>query len=884
MPTNRAPNCEPIPGYRLLEPLGRGGYGEVWKCEAPGGLFKAIKFVPGPGDALSDSGGGARRELKALQLIKTIRHPFLLALDRVETVDGDLVVVMELADKSLHDLLQEHRRAGRLGVPREELLGYLREAAEVLDLMNHEHQLQHLDVKPRNLFLLHQHVKLADFGLVGDLGGGLPDSDISESITPLYAAPETFLGKITAFSDQYSLAITYQELLTGILPFAGKNVRQLALAHVQGLPDLSPLPEADRPVVTRALAKEPKARFASCLEFVAALEAVGPGHLPSVRRLRNTPTELTLDELAHTSVSGDTAPRTPSARKANPVAGGSALVSGHQLLECIGRLPVGEIWKARSANGSPRLIKLILAPEPPADDADTDPVALLQSLRHESLAPLEIVRCPGRRLALITDPGDGTLLERLTEGQHSGLPGIARPELLNLLRPVADALDDLYRTYRIQHLGLTPRMLVLHGEQVRILDYGLIELLWIPAGFEAPAVNTRYCAPELFARQSSRVCDQYSLALIYQELLTSVHAFRNVNPRQMANPRLRGNPDVGLLPGTDRPIVLRALHLDPDQRYSSCAEFIAALDEIGMPGPSEGPAHWGHASGGAASRPSGFASAHARAGRQPRANLHPQTAGELRKLIAAEVAAASAGREFLATDSIRYALCRGGCKGSADELQLEAHCFGRLLPGTVSLKLEGFREQWRAERWAVPDGKKGEGGAVVVFFLRMCTSLWQKAIGRQPGLEVRLDLRIPADGSDKLSEVIVHLRTHGCSGERAEEVLTQQGPRILESLRSCLQLHTEQRSEPRMPYPLPLQVEPLLPGGQVGEAILAQGKDITTGGIGLYLPCPPTTSEVYLHLSPAHRDPFTVPARVVRCHPCQDGRFEVGLCFAWDEI
>ena len=43
----REPNAEPIPGYRLIEPLGSGGFGEVWKCEAPGGMFKAIKFVYG---------------------------------------------------------------------------------------------------------------------------------------------------------------------------------------------------------------------------------------------------------------------------------------------------------------------------------------------------------------------------------------------------------------------------------------------------------------------------------------------------------------------------------------------------------------------------------------------------------------------------------------------------------------------------------------------------------------------------------------------------------------------------------------------------------------------------------------------------------------------
>src|SRR5262249_55464832 len=94
--------------------------------------------------------------------------------------------------------------------------------------------------------------------------------------------------------------------------------------------------------------------------------------------------------------------------------------------------------------------------------------------------------------------------------------------------------------------------------------------------------------------------DQYSLALMFQELLTGTHAFRNLNPRQMANPRQRGNPDLSMLSSADRVLVGRALHPDPAQRFATCSEVILALAAVpggaaaALPGatgaPTAGPA------------------------------------------------------------------------------------------------------------------------------------------------------------------------------------------------------------------------------------------------------------------------------------------------------
>jgi serine/threonine protein kinase len=270
-----ASQSEPIPGYRLIERLGRGGFGEVWKAEAPGGLLKAIKFVFGDLEGAGENGRPAEQELKALARVKTIRHPYILSLERYDIIDGQLIIVMELADRNLWDRFRECRNQGLEGIPRDELLRYMAETAEALDLMNNQYQLQHLDIKPQNIFLIHNHVKVADFGLVKDFEG--MRATVTGGVTPVYAAPETFDNWASRYSDQYSLAIVYQELLTGKRPFDGSNTRQLLLQHISGVPDVSPLPPSDRDAINRALSKNPEDRFPSCTDLVNALQRASAG-------------------------------------------------------------------------------------------------------------------------------------------------------------------------------------------------------------------------------------------------------------------------------------------------------------------------------------------------------------------------------------------------------------------------------------------------------------------------------------------------------------------------------------------------------------------------------------------------------------------------------
>jgi formylglycine-generating enzyme required for sulfatase activity len=261
--------ARPLPEYELVRKLGAGGFGEVWHARGPGGLDVALKFI-------RLDARGSHLEVRALEVMKTIRHPNLVSLFGVWEKEGLLILAMELCERTLHDRLREALAQKLPSIPVKELLNYMRDAASGLDAL-HARQVQHRDVKPMNLLLLARGVKVSDFGLAKLLERSIASN--TGAMTPAYAAPEFMKGQIAQHSDQYSLAVSYFELRTGRLLFEG-SIQQIMYGHLEREPDLSRLVAEERAVMARALAKEPDKRWPSCKAFVNALIKAHQGRKP----------------------------------------------------------------------------------------------------------------------------------------------------------------------------------------------------------------------------------------------------------------------------------------------------------------------------------------------------------------------------------------------------------------------------------------------------------------------------------------------------------------------------------------------------------------------------------------------------------------------------
>ncbi|MCH0571966.1 serine/threonine protein kinase [Streptomyces sp. MUM 136J] len=253
-----------VPGYTESLELGSGASGRVvLAVHEETGVPVAVKYLS---DSLRTRPGFVHEFRAEARLLGGLQSPHVTGLyEYVESPDG-AAIVMELVDGvSLRTLL-----AGQGPLEPEAALVLLK--GSLLGLADaHRLGVVHRDYKPENVLVLPDgSSKLVDFGIAVDAG-----TTAGVAGTPSYMAPEQWTGApASPAADVYAATATFFECLTGHKPYAGANIAELALQHVDAPVPVAEAPEPVRELVRRGLAKDPAERPAQAELFVTELETV----------------------------------------------------------------------------------------------------------------------------------------------------------------------------------------------------------------------------------------------------------------------------------------------------------------------------------------------------------------------------------------------------------------------------------------------------------------------------------------------------------------------------------------------------------------------------------------------------------------------------------
>ena len=249
-----------IPGYEILNHLGGGAFGEVYKARKSSiGKAYAVKFLK-----LEDHSGNeaVERELEQVRLFASIDHPNLVTIEDMGVVSGVPYLLMGYAGE---DTLARHLKTRDLD--RESALRtFVQVCRGVLAL--HDRRLAHFDLKPGNVFLKGEVARVGDYGLAKLLTEGRQTLSFGRG-TPHYMAPEMLKNRADHRADIYSLGVILFESLVFRLPYEPPGGYGMIVRETDAPPDFpSDFPPSLRPVVERCLRLDPADRYDSVHEIL----------------------------------------------------------------------------------------------------------------------------------------------------------------------------------------------------------------------------------------------------------------------------------------------------------------------------------------------------------------------------------------------------------------------------------------------------------------------------------------------------------------------------------------------------------------------------------------------------------------------------------------
>ncbi len=259
-----------IAHYKILEKLGEGGMGVVYKAKDT--KLKrdvAIKFLPRQIVASKDE--RQRFKIEA-QAAAALNHPNIATIYAIEEHDEEIFIVMEYIDgRELRDIVGAYRNTP---LPVDQIINYATQIAAGLQAA-HEKGVVHRDIKSANLMVTDKgQIKIMDFGLA-KVGGGPNITKAGSTVgTPYYMSPEQASGKpVDARTDIWAFGVVLYEMLTGELPFNGEYEQAITYAIINEAPlplkkMRTNIPEFLQTIVDNCLAKNPDLRYRSVADVL----------------------------------------------------------------------------------------------------------------------------------------------------------------------------------------------------------------------------------------------------------------------------------------------------------------------------------------------------------------------------------------------------------------------------------------------------------------------------------------------------------------------------------------------------------------------------------------------------------------------------------------